>query len=74
MQVKAATIGWITTGRSFIKDVRVEMTKVTWPSWDELKGQTLVVIIAVMLIAAFIGSVDIVLSNIIKLLVRTLTS
>jgi preprotein translocase subunit SecE len=74
MQIKAATIGWATKGRSFLKDVRVEMTKVTWPTWDELKGQTLVVIIAVMLIAAFIGSVDIVLSNIVKLLVRTLTS
>jgi preprotein translocase subunit SecE len=74
MQVKAATLGWIASARSFLKDVRVEMTKVTWPSWEELKGQTLVVIVAVMLIAAFIGSVDRVLSTIVRLLVSTLTS
>jgi preprotein translocase subunit SecE len=74
MQIKAATLGWVANARSFLKDVRVEMTKVTWPSRTELKGQTLVVIVAVMLIAAFIGSVDVVLSNIIRMLVKALTS
>jgi preprotein translocase subunit SecE len=58
---------------AFLQEVRGEMQKVTWPSWPELKGQTLVVIIAVLLIAAFIGVVDIILSNAIKLLVTQLT-
>ena len=49
------------------------MTKVTWPTWEELKGQTIVVIVAVLLIAAFIGSVDLVLSSLIEMLVRTLS-
>lgn len=57
---------------SFLKDVRVEMTKVTWPTWDELKGQTIVVIVAVLMIAAFIGIVDLFLSNTIKVLVTKL--
>ena len=63
---------WSQAG-AFLKDVRVEMTKVTWPTWEELKGQTIVVIVAVLLIAAFIGSVDLVLSNLIEMLVRTLS-
>ena len=74
MNVKAATVGAVDKGRSFLKDVRLEMTKVTWPTWQELKGQTIVVVVAVLLISAFIGAVDLVLSNLIKVLVRALTS
>jgi preprotein translocase subunit SecE len=73
MQVKTVTTDWWGRTRSFLQDVRVELTKVTWPTWQELKGQTIVVIVAVLLIAAFIGSVDLVLSNLIEMLVRTLS-
>ena len=58
---------------TFLEEVRAEMQKVTWPTWNELKGQTIVVIIAVLIIAAFIGVVDLILSNTIKLLVSQLT-
>lgn len=57
---------------AFLQDVRVEMTKVTWPTWDELKGQTIVVIVAVLMIATFIGIVDLFLANTIKVLVTRL--
>ncbi len=60
--------------RAFLADVRVELTKVTWPTWEELRGQTIVVIIAVLMIAAFVGLVDVILSNTIKLLVTRLTT
>jgi preprotein translocase subunit SecE len=58
---------------TFLREVRGEMQKVTWPTWTELKGQTLVVIIAVLIIAAFIGVVDLILSNTIRFLVTRLT-
>ena len=58
--------------KTFLKEARVEMTKVTWPTWPELKGQTIVVIVAVLLISAFIGIVDLILSNMVKLLVTRL--
>lgn len=74
MNVKASATQLVNKSSAFLKDVRVEMTKVTWPTWEELKGQTLVVIVAVLLISAFIGAVDLVLSNLIKVLVRSLTS
>ena len=65
--------GIIDRSATFLREVRGEMQKVTWPTWNELKGQTLVVIIAVLIIAAFIGVVDLILSNTIRFLVTRLT-
>ncbi|MAF27589.1 MAG: preprotein translocase subunit SecE [Gemmatimonadota bacterium] len=44
--------------KQFVKDVRVEMKKVSWPSRDELRGSTMVVIVTVIVLAIFIGIVD----------------
>ena len=65
--------GWFDKSKAFLREVRVEMSKVTWPTWLELKGQTIVVIVAVLMISAFIGLVDMILSNTIRLLVRQLS-
>ena len=46
----------------FIKEVRVESTKVTWPNRKELRESTIVVVIAVTVIAIFIGFADRILS------------
>jgi preprotein translocase subunit SecE len=42
----------------YVRDVRVEMSKVSWPSRRELRDQTLVVIVMVILVSIFIGIVD----------------
>lgn len=73
MPLTTTMTGWSEKLKSFLREVRVEMTKVTWPTWEELKGQTIVVIVAVLLIAAFIGAVDLILSNTIKVLVTRLS-
>jgi preprotein translocase subunit SecE len=44
--------------REFVKEVRHESAKVIWPTREELRDSTVVVIISVILIAAFIGIVD----------------
>lgn len=36
----------------------MELKKVTWPSKDEIKGSTIVVIITSIILAAFTGLVD----------------
>ena len=46
----------------YVKDVRVEMTKVSWPPRAELRESTLVVIVMVFLMMVFIGAVDRILS------------
>jgi preprotein translocase subunit SecE len=52
---------------TYISETRTELRKVTWPSRDELKQSTKVVIIATILVTVFIGIVDQILSRIIKL-------
>ena len=44
--------------REFVKDVRLESAKVSWPTREELRDSTVVVIVTVILIAVFIGIVD----------------
>ena len=46
----------------YVKDVRIEMGKVTWPGRNELRDSTLVVIVMVFIVAVFIGAVDRLLS------------
>jgi preprotein translocase subunit SecE len=38
--------------------VRVEIRKVSWPSWDDLRRSTVVIIIIVVLVGAIIGLMD----------------
>jgi preprotein translocase subunit SecE len=42
----------------FLKEVRVEVRKVTWPSKAELWESTLVVLVTVLIISMFIAVVD----------------
>lgn len=44
--------------RTFFEEVVVETKKVTWPSWEDLKASTWVVIIACFFITLFIFIVD----------------
>ncbi|HET9887294.1 MAG TPA: preprotein translocase subunit SecE [bacterium] len=44
--------------KQFAQEVQLEMKKVTWPSRDELRGSTMVVIVMVILVSIFIGVVD----------------
>ena len=50
----------------FLREVKVELKKVTWPSRKQTMGSTLVVIILVMIISLFLGVVDVGLSGIIR--------
>ena len=50
----------------FLREVRVELKKVTWPSRKQTLGSTVVVIILVMIISLFLGIVDFGLSNLVR--------
>jgi len=54
----------------FSKEVRLELTKVTWPTKDELIGSTVVVIILSLILSAFVGLVDLGLSNISRIILK----
>ncbi len=42
----------------FLREVRLEMKKVTWPTRKEITGSTGVVIVTVMIIAVYLGIID----------------
>jgi preprotein translocase subunit SecE len=44
--------------KAFIQDVKQEMAKVSWPSWGQLKGQTMIVIFVSLFFAVFIFVID----------------
>jgi len=63
-------MSWIDQGREFLKEVKVESTKVSWPTRNELRDSTIVVIVTVLIVSAFVGIVDRVLTFGVGLLFR----
>jgi preprotein translocase subunit SecE len=53
--VSAKPVGRV---RTFFREVRIEMKKVTWPPRKELVKSTGVVVVAVLIAAVFIGAFD----------------
>jgi preprotein translocase subunit SecE len=53
--------------RKFFEEVQFEMKKVSWPSWDELRGSTYVVLSLSVLIALFLFIVDLILNQLIAI-------
>ena len=51
--------------QAFFQDVLAEVKKVTWPSKDELKASTTVVLILLILFAAIIGLMDVALGRVV---------
>ena len=56
--------------REFWKDVRLESAKISWPTREELRDSTTVVLVMVVLLATFIGAVDRILTFLVGLLFR----
>ena len=52
---------------AFFTDVSKEMRKVTWPRREELQESTLIVLIVCGVIALFVYGVDILVSNVLKI-------
>lgn len=56
--------------QDFVKDVRSEATKVSWPTRNELRDSTIVVIVTCIIVMVFIGIVDRILTWGVGLLFR----
>ena len=63
-------MAWTTQVREFLKDVRVESSKVSWPTRAELRDSTIVVIVAVLLVSFFVGVVDFILQFVMRWVFR----
>jgi preprotein translocase subunit SecE len=60
--------------KQFLREVKTELKKVTWPSRKNTLSGTAVVLVAVFIIALFLGVVDSGLSALIKELLKRATS
>ena len=54
----------------FLREVKMELKKVTWPSRKQTIGSTAVVLALVMLISLYLGVIDFGLSNLIRIVLR----
>lgn len=55
---------------NFLKEVKVELGRVSWSTRQELFASTIVVIVVTMLMSMFIGIIDILLSKGLSLVFR----
>ena len=59
--------GIVETVRNFYEDVRSEMKKVSWPTYDELKGLTQLVLWSLLISGIVIGLYDLFFNKFIAL-------
>jgi preprotein translocase subunit SecE len=59
-------MGVIGRVREFVLEVMAEFRKVTWPTRQELANSTVVVIVVTVVLAFFLGGVDIVLARVVE--------
>ena len=51
---------------TYVQETREELRKCTWPSWEELKGSTVVVMISIALLGGFTFGVDVVIAFLVR--------
>ncbi|RZB36456.1 MAG: preprotein translocase subunit SecE [Desulfobacteraceae bacterium Eth-SRB2] len=61
---------YINKGIQFLREVKVELKKVVWPTRKQTLSSTVVVIILSMIIACFLGLADIGLSSLIRVVLH----
>ena len=63
-------MGVVTRVREFVGEVLAEFRKVTWPTRGELVNSTVVVLVVTLVLAFFLGGVDIVLARVVERILR----
>ena len=64
--VKVGESGFFQQWIEFFREVKVELKKVTWPTKKQTTGTTIVVIIFVFIVSAFLGLFDLGLSKLVQ--------
>jgi preprotein translocase subunit SecE len=63
---KAAATGpvsWLPRFRAYVEELKHEMRLVTWPTRDQVRSTTVVVLVTVFAFAVFFGVVDFILAK-----------
>ncbi|HLJ45684.1 MAG TPA: preprotein translocase subunit SecE [Bryobacteraceae bacterium] len=65
--------GWPAQVRDYITELQMEMRRVTWPSWKQVRATTIVVLLSVFAFAAYFYVVDSIVASIINKILTALT-
>lgn len=60
--------GYLVRIRNYVAETQEELKKCSWPTVDELKGSTVVVMLTILMLGIFTVSVDWILSMVIRLI------
>lgn len=58
--------GYLLRFTNYVQETREELRKCTWPSFGELKGSTVVVMVTIALMGAFTVVVDFLVSRLLR--------
>jgi preprotein translocase subunit SecE len=64
---------WPVQVKDYFEELQTEMRRVTWPSWKQVRGTTIVVIIAVFAFAAYFAVIDQIFLSLINKLFNAFT-
>ncbi len=70
MLVKEKMFKWVGSIKRFVKEVQTELVKCSWPTKKELYGQSLVVIVAVIILGIFIFICDQINFSLLSLIIK----
>jgi preprotein translocase subunit SecE len=65
--------GWPAQVKNYIEELQMEMRRVTWPSWKQVRATTLVVIASVFMFAAYFFVVDDIVNSAINKVINAFT-
>ncbi len=68
---RGKVLGYIDVSIQFLREVKIELKKVTWPSRKQTLGSSSVVIILVLMISLFLFFIDSGLAGIIRLVLHS---
>ena len=66
--IKIGEPNFIQKAIDFLREVKVELKKVTWPTRKQITGTTIVVIIFIFVVAAFLGLFDFGLAKLVQVI------
>jgi len=71
-RARESVTGWWGRSRRFLSEVRNETARVTWPSRKEVYATTVVVILTSVFFGVYLWGVDLLLTQIVNWIYRTL--
>jgi len=63
-------MNWLTKAKEFLREVKAEWNKVSFPSRQEVVGTTVVVMVASFIMALYLAAADILILRIYEFVIR----